>query len=214
MLTFDSWSRGRKQFKEFKPAEWIKHEKFAEVRIQSRFSDWYINDELTVAQEIVSRLAKRFENTSCIGFSMGGFAALLFGSYIRSSHVLAISPQFCPGDHESPVRDIDKSIYTDQLPTLMHLIPYENRSIKGTILFDSNNQKDTDHATSIGFYFPNVVLTSLPGGGHPASKLITADRQFNLITRVAIAQEGAISHLGEAHNRLYRSDSSSAAKHP
>ena len=78
--TYDNFVLGKAGFSDANLSQKILAAGFRQVAIQSASNDWYLNPELDDLISALRNTAAGFEGSKALGFSMGGFGALLFAS--------------------------------------------------------------------------------------------------------------------------------------
>jgi hypothetical protein len=199
MITFESWRRGRNDFRQLQHAKWVSRHGWAELRVQTRYNDWYLNSDFLVALKAIEGVAGSFSEISCFGLSMGGFAAILIGSMIGVERVLAISPQFCAGTSSEAVVCDPCLTAAVRPPSLECLLPSRSRASNGVVLYDPKIARDAIHAELIRSHFPQYLFVALAGGGHPATKLLVTDEGFGSVASMACGGQEAVEDLSRRH---------------
>ena len=186
VATFDHWKAGKDGFEPVRRQDWLAERGLGHLSIQTAGNDWYLNRDLGPAQVVLARELAAFRNIRMIGFSMGGFGALMFGAAIGASEGLLVSPGL--------PRQFDK---TDWLV----------RSARGprySIVYDPKIAVDVWRATSLAELLPATRLLPLEGGGHPATGAIHRAGRFNAVRRVATGEITDPAFLSRVHARSSR----------
>lgn len=137
--------------------------------VQTARRDWFVSPRSAALAKALDRATEAYTEVTAIGFSMGGYAALLYSAACRARRVLAISPQysidpvvapFDPGRHEKFARI--------GLP-MPRPEARGNTDIGGLLLYDPRIAADRAHAALIRAAFPRLIAVALPHGGHPVT---------------------------------------------
>ena len=200
-LTFDHWVEGRSQYDNFQPRAWIHREGFTELRVQTKANDWYLNGDLLPTLGVLRSHLADARKAVAIGFSMGGFAAALFGALLSADWLVLISPQFGPPNAKVNLTRSEQALAC-RPPDLECLTVEHSRSLPGVVLFDPVIERDHRHALAIASKFPHIMPVSLPYGGHPAVRLIRLSGNFDSVQRLLFDGAPAISQVVELHDRI------------
>ncbi len=200
LITFDHFDEGKSNFA--RPSRNLYgFDKHSHLHIGSRPNDWYTSigrEELIAScRDVVSK----FESSICFGTSMGGHAALLFGSIFKSAHVVAVSPriQLDPDQLPFDSRNLSFVKKTDFLKGDLRL--HADPEIKAVIVYDPFSRFDAAHVKMFREKFPEWRYLALPFGGHPA--LAGAKSTKTIPTLARHLAEGQIS-LSEIQ-KIYKS---------
>ena len=145
---------------------------FAHLHLQSKYNDWYINDETDALDAALAALGKSYHGSLAMGFPMGGYAALRFAKALGVRDVMLISAQV--------------SIHPDVVPwdrryredagafdrTRGDLGLHGDQSLRGLTIYDPFRPKDRRNARAIHDLFPSVLPCRFVGGGHPATQVL------------------------------------------
>lgn len=145
--------------------------------VKSTIKDWYLQDIQKIINEINSVVQKlQIERIVCIGISMGGFAALLYSTFLdRCVGVLAFSPQICMNNHDFFSKfqynllyetDIDFSkLENSQFTNLQNFM--NNTEIRYHIFYGSQNFDDSNHISLLP-NLDNITLHKFDSNSHSA----------------------------------------------
>lgn len=140
--------------------------------VQTARRDWFLSPGSDALAQALSRATERYAEVTATGFSMGGYAALLYSAACHARRVLAVSPQYCidpalapfdPGRHEKFAR-IGQAMPRPE--------SQGDTGIGGLLIHDPTIAADRGHAALIRAGFPGLTAVALPYGGHPATGLI------------------------------------------
>lgn len=138
------------------------------LHLQSRWNDWYINDETVALEAVLADLAHGFDDACAMGFSMGGFAAFRFAAALRLRRIIAVSPQYSISPDHVPF-DRRYRDCADGFDAALGDLSTRGTDVQGVILADPFRPMDIRNADLITAAFPAITLARLAGGGHPAT---------------------------------------------
>lgn len=102
LVAFDHRSFSRESFAPVTPWKLAINREYSQLNVQVRDNDYYLNDDLPALCKALRRFTKPFAQVCGIGFSMGGFGALLLSKALRLDHVVLVSPQRLDFPNQSP----------------------------------------------------------------------------------------------------------------
>lgn len=141
---------------------------YAHLQVQTAQNDWYLNNELNDLRFALARFSAPFKAARAIGFSMGGYAALLMARELRLQQVLLVSPQISVLRNRVPWEN-RWSWVGDQIDSALDRLDLP-KGLSGVSLFDPFGvHEDRRHAWEIASLCPQIVPVAIPFGGHPAS---------------------------------------------
>ena len=145
---------------------------------------------------------------ACVGTSMGGYAAILFGHYLRADVVHAFSAT-TRIDPCSPVIDVGPQDVPEAHRDLAQLLEHWNGRTRYHLYFNDGHEKDRQHAERLACC-PGVELHSAAGTSHSffedRSRLTVLAQLFPADSVATDQEQEAIDEL------LQRLDSQSLAK--
>lgn len=170
-------------FSDPEPVKSFVNDGYAHLFIQSRFNDWYINDETRDLEAALERLASNYRKNVAMGFSMGGYAALRFSKSLRLNRLIAVSAQVSIDPDRVPW-DPRYRKYADGFDAALgDLMKHRRSGAKGCVVFDPLVALDRRNAYEIEKAFPNLDVLPLCGGGHPATYVLRMAGRFGLLQR-------------------------------
>lgn len=210
IVSFDVWRKDRNGFPPPKPSGFYKQNGVAFLTIQSAHNDWYLSADLPELRNTLSRFTKQFDHITALGFSMGGYGALLLSRALHLNQVVLVSPQSSIFPARAPFEDryLQEAACLD--PALDTLAKNPRRGLRGVLLYDPSDMIDTQHTAIISGLYPNITATPLPFGGHPATQAITqanlfAKIQHELLRRPVRAREFIRLHKqARRHSPIYQ----------
>ena len=182
---FDHRRAGRAEFDDPQLLAGPVRHGFASLIVQSSSNDYYLNRELPALRAALRDYVRRFKDVSGMGFSMGGFAALLLSRALNFSNLWLISPMsptipktppFFP--NEAAEQDIFKSFGPDTLHGV-------KRQMRGVVVFDPYFEagRDRSYAEFVQKLCPKISLLALPWGGHPATQFLNEIQHYSPMLR-------------------------------
>ena len=183
IATFDHWKADKCGFDPARPAGWVAERGFSHLSIQTVGNDWYLNRDIGPAQMVMRREAAALGPIRMVGFSMGGFGALMFGAALGATEGLLISPA---------------------LPRKFKNAGWLAESAAGpayALIYDPTIPIDVWRAQVLTGLVPRTRLVALEGGGHPATGKIRQAGRFNAVRRVATGEVADVGWLSRIHAR-------------
>jgi hypothetical protein len=166
-----------------RPARTFVDAGFAQLHIQSRFNDWYINTETTALEVALAKATGEYGRRVAMGFSMGGYGALRFSGALDLRHVILVAPQFSIHPDVVPWdRRFHRSASRFD-PALGDLARFGRRQLAGAILADPFRPADIANARLIQEVFGRIALARVGGAGHQASKVLREGGGFGALQR-------------------------------
>ena len=184
-VNFDHRRAGRTDFDEPTLLAGAVRHGYASLIVQSAANDYYLNPDLPDMRRALRAYVKRFHDISAMGFSMGGFAALLLSRALNLSYLWLISPMspnipktapFFP----DPAAEVD--IFAAYGPKrLQGVAP----NMRGVVVFDPYFEagRDRSYAEFVQKLCPKIALLALPWGGHPATQFLSEIQNYSPLLR-------------------------------
>jgi hypothetical protein len=177
----------------------------AHLRIQSRWNDWFLNDETPALEAALSALRPGFATALALGYSMGGYGAMRLARALDLDQVVLVSPQFTldrailPAEKRYPEgKDFDAR--------LGNLANHGKPDLAGIVIFDPFRPLDRMHAALITDAMPAVARAPLPFGGHPATNALGERGGFRALQAISLAPSASAAGVVALHRSL-RSES-------
>lgn len=185
----------RKLFTSFRqrvpdPTRWIDPEpvrsftdrNYTHLHIQSRANDWYINEDTSAMDQVLTAFAKPFRKSIAMGFSMGGYGTMRFAKALRLTDAMVVSGSSIPPFHAP----FDRR-YQPDAPVWKHelslLETHGLRDLNALYLYDPFRRRDWLHARRLDTLQPQMQQARLYGGGHPATQVINGARNFSQLQK-------------------------------
>lgn len=181
VVAFDHWRSDRDGFPPEQTSEFFARSGVAFMTVQSARNDWFLSPHLQELRRALREFTPRFQRVNAIGFSMGGYGALLLARALKANQVLLVSPQSSIFPQRVPfeTRYLREAAELD--PALDDLADKPRRGLRGVVLFDSSSQTDTRHKNILTGLFPNLTAVALPFGGHPALQAVAEARLYRKV---------------------------------
>lgn len=170
LYTFDSLIKDRVSFPAYAPVMKAVNRGMGHVSIQSARNDWFLNSDLADLKHALAQYSRGKEGLS-IGFSMGGYGALLLGRQTATRRFLLFSPQYSIFPEVAPYekRYLQEASVLDPALDVVGASGYE---AEGYIFHDPILQPvDNLHAEVIARKFTGLRKIALAFGGHPPTKI-------------------------------------------
>jgi pimeloyl-ACP methyl ester carboxylesterase len=173
----------------------------AHIRIQSRWNDWFLNDETTALEAALSALRPRFATALALGYSMGGYAAMRLARALDLDQAILVSPQFTldrsvlPAERRYPEgKDFDGR--------LGNLAAHGKPDLAGIVIFDPFRPLDRMHAALVTGAMPAIARAPLPFGGHPATNALGERGGFRTLQALSLAPGASAADVVGLHRGL------------
>ncbi|WP_417523488.1 alpha/beta fold hydrolase [Marinovum sp.] len=191
------------QFDDPRPVRSITAAGMSHLHLQSRWNDWYINDETTALEAALRAHAAGYDDACAMGFSMGGYAAFRFAEALRLRRVIAVSPQYSIAPEHVPFdrryRDCAGGFDAD-----LGDLSTRGTDLQGVILADPFRPMDIRNAALISAAFPQVSLVRLAGGGHPATGVLREGGRFGKLQAQLTKKQVPAVRITMLHRRSRR----------
>lgn len=180
---FDHRRFGRVDFDEAQLFGGVVRHGYASLVIQSASNDYYLNPDLPDLRQALAAYCARFDDVSGIGFSMGGFAALILSQAMRFSNLWLVSPM-SPSFPKLPPfnRDLaaERAVFDRYGP-----LAGVKRDLRGVVIYDPTYEsgRDRAYATFVQSICPRISLLAMPWGGHPATQFVSEIKQYGPMLR-------------------------------
>ncbi|MDB6452641.1 alpha/beta fold hydrolase [Falsirhodobacter sp. 20TX0035] len=167
LVTFDHRERGKADFPAYRCVNRALNHGMGHLSISTAANDWFLNPETEMLRAALRRFATD-RTVRAIGFSMGGYGAMLFAGDLRLERMVLVAPQYSifpehwPHDPRYAPYAVPLDARLDRIP------PAEGEGPAGLVLYDPRLQPfDRKHAAGVCRHFPRLRPVALPFGGHP-----------------------------------------------
>ncbi len=144
------------------------------LTVQAAWRDWFISDRSAALAEVLDRATRDRAEVICTGFSMGGYAALLYSAACHAKRVLAVSPQYSIDPAIAPFDAKRHRKFASIGRPMPRPEDWGDTGVAGLLLYDPVIAADRAHMQLITHVFAQLTTIALPYGGHPASSVIAA----------------------------------------
>lgn len=142
--------------------------------VQTARRDWFLSPQSAALAQALSLATAAYAEVTATGFSMGGYAALLYSAACRARRVMAVSPQYSIDPAVAPF-DPDRHGKFARIGQPMPRPETQgDTGIGGLLLYDPSIAADRAHAARVRAGFPGLTAVALPHGGHPATGVIAS----------------------------------------
>ena len=173
--------------------------------VQTARRDWFVSPGSAALAQALQAATAGYAEVIAIGFSMGGYAALLYSAACHARRVLAVSPQYCIDPAVAPF-DPGRQAKFAAIGMAMPLPESRgDTGIGGLLLYDPTIAADCGHAARIRAGFPHLTLVALPHGGHPATGVIASAGGVGQLARMVIADRIDPAAVRQVHRKARRS---------
>lgn len=213
LVRFEHWVAGKSAFSPFVPWNFARSADFAQLSIQVSKSDFYLNEDLQALRHALYCFTDRFAYVQALGFSMGGFGALLLSRALRLQYGVLVSPQ-CPAFvSRSPFNatlGYEGAIFSRSQNSLLDGL---HKDMRGVVFYDpfAASGRDMAYAEVLEGLVPRLKLVALPGAGHPATKMIANARLYGKFQASILDPRGLarkVKHLHQIAQKVSQTDHS------
>lgn len=175
----------------------------AQLHLQTRWNDWYLNAETAALEAALRDVRARFDQALALGYSMGAYAALRFSAALDLSRVVLVSPiatldpAVMPQDRRYPERQAFDAALGDPAR-------HGKRDLGGVLLYDPFRPLDRAHAVYIQHLFPGLAAARLAFGGHPATGPLGQTGGFRTLQDLSLQPAPSAGAIVRLHRRLRR----------
>lgn len=174
---------------------------YANLWVQAAQNDYYISPDLPELRRALFAFCARYTDVSAVGFSMGGFGAVLLSRALHLTQAVLISPQRLGFPKTAPFLSDDAvelaAFSTDDAAHLDGISP----KLRGIVMFDpfAGKGRDRAYARHLGRIAPGLRLLALPGAGHPATNVMVEAKKFGAFQRATFTPEIDVAAIREVH---------------
>jgi hypothetical protein len=200
LITFDHFDEGKTNFA--RPSKNLYgFDKYSHLHVGSRVNDWYTSPG---REELIASclpVIDKYASTICFGTSMGGHAAILFGSIFKSSHVVAVSPRIQLDPDRLPFDSRNLSFIKKADYLRGDLMLQADSEINAVIVYDPFSKFDAAHVKMFKEHYPQWSYLALPFGGHPALAGAKSTKTIPLLAQKLAEGQASLSEI----QKLYKS---------
>ena len=183
IVTFGHYRPRQSGFPEKRPSGSFLSAGWGHLMISTAENDWYLNDDLPLLREALSEFTFARRGNRALGFSMGGFAALLLRDVLALETAVLVSPQVSPFK-EHPPHDTRYRLAVKHLSPDPIEFPAGPGLGEVLVLYDPRVAIDRAHVEAIAARIPGIRPCALPMAGHPATQLVSGTMRFGLFQRL------------------------------
>ncbi len=183
LVTFDRHRKNRPFFTNYTSVNTAQKFDMGHLSILTSQNDWFLNGETQALREVLRRFSVQ-KTTYAIGFSMGGYGALLFSPDLRLKHAFLLAPQYSVFPDKAPYepRYLNESSVLN--PEQDNLVAPKGNTLSGIITYDPRLQPiDHQHSKNIIQRFSGLKPVALPFGGHPPLQLFKDGKSYAKMMR-------------------------------
>lgn len=205
MVTYDFWSKTKPGFGRINPQSSYADRGFTHLHLSARQNDWFLNRETEEVLAVIADFAQGFDRAATIGFSMGGYGAMLVSRVVDFDQALMVSPHINFSEHQYPY----ETRFPSHIGNLGRALKLNETVISGPparaacgVIYDSSIEGDSYHAEAAGSRFRTAQLVDCVGGGHPATTAITRAGLFPLVLDAITGDGLELAPIRQAHASL------------
>ncbi|MGL4320038.1 MAG: hypothetical protein ACRCS3_04175 [Paracoccaceae bacterium] len=201
-VTFDHWRKERMGFVETPPGKSALALGFASLRISTAANDWFLNADLDPLRKVLAEIVPAFPVVRAMGFSMGGYAALLLSQALHLDRVTLFAPQVAIRAEVVPFERRWRREAALVDPALDNLAGVIKPDLCGVAVFDPTySRSERLHARAIQALAPGIIPAPMPFSGHPPTAVMMAARSFHLVQQATIAGTLTATDMLKLHRK-------------
>jgi hypothetical protein len=202
IVTLDYLNRSRQGFAQRQPSSRFLAAGFAQLIVESACNDWFLSPDLAALRQALQSFTAMYDDVAAIGFSLGGYGALLLSRALHLRRALLVSPQFSIFPQRAPFETRFRDLAAGLDPALDDLPAQGDAGLQGALVFDPRlSPADAQHAALIRGVFPGLRGVAMPFGGHPAFGLVAEARLFGRVQALLTGPEISARALHDLHRQ-------------
>lgn len=202
-VQLDHGRKDRDGFPAQKPSRWLEHKGIGTLSIVLSDNSWFLTPENNALRDALDAHCGQAQDVRAIGFSMGGYGAVLLSQALHLDHALLFSPQYSIFPSRAPWdkrRNRISAAFREEWDDLEARIKPD---LKGAILFDPRIKWDVLHARALHAALPGMGMVAVPFGGHPSHKHLIGKKDFWRITK-ELFDQGDLPAWAHRYRRVQR----------
>ncbi len=179
---------------------------YASMWVQAAVNDYYLNDDLLDLRRALHDFSGRFDHVGAVGFSMGGFGALLLSRALRMRQAVLVSPQRLGFPLKYPFKsdpEVERMAFLQGGdPELDGVAP----GLRGMVLFDpfGGRGRDRNYARHLEHIAPGLTFVPMVGSGHPATNVMVEAKLYREFQQEFLRLEPDPKTVLDVHRRSRR----------
>jgi hypothetical protein len=186
-VSFDHYRPDRAGFPRMAPVQTALDLGYANLVISTASNDWFLNPDLPALRAAIAAVAQGYDVVRAIGFSMGGYGALLLSDSLRLSFATLWAPQVSIRKRIAPFETRfrrEARVLHGMLDQLPFHVP---QGLQGVILCDPfAHAAERKHAHAIQAMAPALRVAALPFSGHPPTHVVMRGGHYRELLTAAI----------------------------
>ncbi len=192
-VSFDHFRPDRRGFAAMAPVQSALDRGYRSLVISTAANDWFLNPDLPALRATLAPIADDQAVIRAIGFSMGGYAALLLSDTLRLSFAALWAPQVSIRARVAPFEQRFQREARQINPMSDQLHLHVPRGLQGVILHDPLvHPAERKHALAIQTLAPALKIAALPFSGHPPTRVALGGGGYQALLHAAIT--GTLTH--------------------
>jgi hypothetical protein len=201
-VSFDHYRPDRAGFPPTAPVQTALDQGFANLVLSSAANDWFLNDDLPALRAALAAIVPDFSEVRAIGFSMGGYGALLLSDTLRLDFATLWAPQVSIRPRMAPFETRFRREAQAVNGMLDQLHVHVPAGLKGVILCDPfAHPAERKHARAVQALAPAVQIAPLPFSGHPPTHVMMRGGHYREILAAAVTGELTARMIRKVHVR-------------
>ena len=174
------------------------------LTIESARNDWFLNRDLPALRAALAGFAEGYDRAGAIGFSMGGYGALLLARELRLADAILVSPQFSILPEKAPYETRYRREAEEVLAELDEIGGANGGNPKGAVIFDPSVAPDVQHTRRICAAYPGLVPVPMWFGGHPALGVVAKHGRYGKVLEALFSGDVRAAELLSLHKKARR----------
>jgi hypothetical protein len=199
-VSFDHYRPDRAGFPRMAAVQTALDLGYASLVISTAANDWFLNEDLPRLRAALAPLVQDFAVVRAIGFSMGGYGALLLSDTLRLGFATLWAPQVSIRAGIAPfeTRFRHEARLVNGMLDQLHL--HVAQGLNGVILCDPfAHPAERKHARAVQAMSPGLQIAPLPFSGHPPTHLVMRGGHYRRILAAAIEGRLTAGMIRAAH---------------
>lgn len=188
IVTFDHFSQDKATFRKFSGSTYYSRLGFSHLHFENLKNDWFLNCEALLAFKKASKIARTAPSCFGIGFSMGGYGAMLSSLAIRYDSLVLVSPHSAlPLFNRALDTRFERPWWLPIFIPLDRILQRRSaQAPSASILFDPLIEIDRLQSQHFERMLGSATTVPLPGGGHPATYQLSSKGHRDKVLRALI----------------------------
>lgn len=186
LCEFDYLNNARTGFPDIRPTPTLCSKGFSVLTVDTSLNNWFLSDDVPELGQALSAIAKDYDSSVAMTFSMGIMPALMFSKQLRLQKILAFSPVISIFEDDISDKRFKSFRKHCTNPEYRNLWKDGVLDIEGSLCFDPFVPIDALQARLIHSYYPKLHPVAMPFGGHPCIRTVKETLGFDAVQNLII----------------------------